>query len=1236
VSEGYFNAYTAPNSTCNSSLCLQTTDSNVAIYNVNSTNNVMCYVSEACIASSKLSCQSLNDSSNSALNIKTVMDYDTRSWVFCKDNAVILSILSGGTARYGVATTAACITNDADLANKIYVDEAVDGIGVSNGICESGDNFVLGGTLTGDTQIDASTNDFCLNNAGAITIESTGAGAATIICGYNSRFCGTNSVIYGSPQLDVCFSNFGRINDTSGSPKGLVNAGDYENNFVARSLVTKQYVSGVTSGITGAITSANNGLTKDGQNVRLGGTLTGNTTIAGASNVMTFNGLNGFNVTSVSATTCGTTSLLLRSPSISVHDGTNEVINITSACNILKDSTNNEGFVYAANYCTVGKTNPRWIPDNAYITGLTSGLITGATNGLTPDSQNIKLGGTLTETTDICMGGGASQQTFKIQGSGTTTCSVFDMNGTTVGICASNVNSPFQTGRVTVGSSGTVVCSGFGGCFSSVNMANSMLNICANGGTNNAYLRVTDDTSTPRGLEYAACYHATYCDRSLVDKEYVVSQVSGITANAITGATNGLCKFGQNVVLGGDLTGVTTICSCGNNLDIVGKDANSVFRYLDSAGVRSGWEIENCVGDYETTATFQTCESSGFASSIIEACNTADNCKAVLRIQDFGAKLMYFSGTTSASLILDGTSSRFCDTYREQGLIYGGDYEANFVPRSLVTAQYVSGVTSGITGAFTSANNGICANGQTISLGGALTGNTEISGGTHALCVTFSNDDSCLKIDDNDSRFQVGCITDSFGQLSIADNIVGLNSSSGASNATFNLQHCANNGGGKLSFGADFVIRSCMCSTGFYYVSDYSSGLSPRWIPDAAWVTGQTTTTGIQTAVNGLCKIGTEVSLGGSLTGDTTIDAGTNLFEVCGEHDSGIAVNSVGGSRTASMYAGSGNTTSGLALSTPTGGFTTFSQLISSHVGGECATFCSVAAASGTESSWRVCDGSAANEIKLEASGEMTITDAIDSRGLVYGGDYETNFSPRSLVTCQFVSDCVNTLTGVTSNAITGATNGLTEVNNDVKLGGTLCETTVISGGSQILRLGDSSSLLQNLYADVSNAVQVQSSSIYLNAGSGGANYKGGNFCVLLDNTNAVFCDNSTGKDGLKYAACISTGFTNSCSLVDKGYVDNASNTVAVCNVTSNYTATTINDFIGVSGATEIYLPAAPKQNQRIIVADICGNALAANITIYGNGLCINGNGGATINTDYGAMTFINNGYSWSAVAFIN
>src|SRR5690606_34227602 len=143
---------------------------------------------------------------------------------------------------------------------------------------------------------------------------------------------------------------------------------------------------------------------------------------------------------------------------------------------------------------------------------------------------------------------------------------------------------------------------------------------------------------------------------------------------------------------------------------------------------------------------------------------------------------------------------------------------------------------------------------------------------------------------------------------------------------------------------------------------------------------------------------------------------------------------------------------------------------------------------------------------------------------------------------------------------------------------------------------------------------------------------------INLSTFSLTFSDNP-----IEYAADYSADY-NARSIPDvdfvTGYTQSAvtqsSNTVNVCNVIANYSATTTNDFIGVSGATLIYLPQSPKPCQRISVADIKGVALTNNIIVCSEGKLINGNPTATINTDYGSITFINNGFAWSAVAFIN
>lgn len=70
---------------------------------------------------------------------------------------------------------------------------------------------------------------------------------------------------------------------------------------------------------------------------------------------------------------------------------------------LITDNFGSNGAQYAADYSANNASNPRWIPDKAYVDGV-SGTVTG-TNGLTRSGNDIKLGGTLSETTIIDGGG---------------------------------------------------------------------------------------------------------------------------------------------------------------------------------------------------------------------------------------------------------------------------------------------------------------------------------------------------------------------------------------------------------------------------------------------------------------------------------------------------------------------------------------------------------------------------------------------------------------------------------------------------------------------------------------------------------------------------------------------------------------------------------------------------------------------------------------------------------------
>jgi hypothetical protein len=267
-------------------------------------------------------------------------------------------------------------------------------------------------------------------------------------------------------------------------------------------------------------------------------------------------------------------------------------------------------------------------------------------------------------------------------------------------------------------------------------------------------------------------------------------------------------------------------------------------------------------------------------------------------------------------------------------------------------------------------------------------------------------------------------------------------------------------------------------------------------------------------------------------------------------------------------------------------------------------------------------------------------------RGLQYNADYSAGYTARSLVDKAYVTG----LTSVLGAPITGATNGLNNTGNTkvVCLGGTLSKHTTISGGAAYcINLTDFTRINLNAGNNCLCMVGVGAGTYLMNQASMGVqishNYLGNNAALNIITGNASFSDNTPSSAGLQYGADYSANYTVR-SLVDKGYVQSAVtsqlNTVNVYNVSANYTATTTSDFIGVTGGTAICiaLPANPKAGQKITISDVRGTAVSDNIIICGNGRTIAGFGYATINTDYGSMSFINNntGTSWSAVAWIN
>jgi len=123
----------------------------------------------------------------------------------------------------------------------------------------------------------------------------------------------------------------------------------------------------------------------------------------------------------------------------------------------------------------------------------------------------------------------------------------------------------------------------------------------------------------------------------------------------------------------GTLTGDRIVTSNGNNLTFTGNSGNS-FNFLATDGTD-----QSTVAINQDEMEFRT-QASGNVT------NMMFNSSGMSYFFSNGVDSNYFS-VGSAIEITDGVNSR--------GAVYGGDYEANFLPRSLVTKQYVDSVAGG-------------------------------------------------------------------------------------------------------------------------------------------------------------------------------------------------------------------------------------------------------------------------------------------------------------------------------------------------------------------------------------------------------------------------------------------------------------------------------------------------------------------------------------------------------------
>jgi len=487
---------------------------------------------------------------------------------------------------------------------------------------------------------------------------------------------------------------------------------------------------------------------------------------------------------------------------------------------------------------------------------------------------------------------------------------------------------------------------------------------------------------------------------------------------------------------------------------------------------------------------------------------------------DAGNGLTNNSGTielggtlTKTTTITDGRASG-----SQTGIEYAADYSADYSDRSLVDKEYVDttidnsiDATNGLTKDATSGK---------IKLGGSLIENTLVTGNLETLkfeqapgmgslshmallansevsiysqngsgnstvhlkpweVYTQSTDGTTTakttEYSDGTDAYVISSVdnSDILNRLIVQKSDISLNfddtlggSGTGQSSIVLN--------------GSNITVTTS-AANGMQYAADYSANNSTndRWLPDKAYVDG------LVTAQNGLTMTNHVVEMGGALTKNTSIQAGTYTFGLYGDSGAG--------------QTGSLETLNGITIKAANANYNTNTQLV---VG--------------------------VQDITL--SGHSTWT------GAIYDQDYSANYVNRSLVDKEYVDNLVSS--GVT------ASNGLTKVGADIQLGGTLSADTTIGVNGHELYIGGSS---QTFYVEVggldSNNKRASFSVDTLNYTDGYVDMvtsDGADWTKLSMDGPADFEIRSTlsAFQGIRYYADYSTNFVNR-SLVDKEYVDN-------------------------------------------------------------------------------------------------
>jgi hypothetical protein len=332
-------------------------------------------------------------------------------WVIMETNRDQATETVKGVAQLATQAQTDAGTDDSTIVTPLKLDTYISNAGIQayqagNGLSiDTGttpDTMILGGTLDRNTTLNTSTFDFDINGTGGTSITANDINLTSTVSTTITTGAG------GTLTLQTNASNDAVLTQT---PDGTV----------PLAIATVSYV-------TNSAVTASNGLTKNVNDIQLGGGLTSNTIINQDDNnlsiVTTTNGVGDFNIgtsatrldnidlyTENGTTIDDTTQIDLNSDQVNLNGTTGVILTASGTGVVVLNASANQSLLQTQ-VTGDGTSDPLAIATLKYVDDAITSNVT-ASNGLTKTGNDIALGGTLTADTTVDM------STFDMTFSGT-------------------------------------------------------------------------------------------------------------------------------------------------------------------------------------------------------------------------------------------------------------------------------------------------------------------------------------------------------------------------------------------------------------------------------------------------------------------------------------------------------------------------------------------------------------------------------------------------------------------------------------------------------------------------------------------------------------------------------------------------------------------------------------------------------------------------------------------------